>query len=69
MYNEITKADEFKMLANLHCKFPINTRADGHRADTVLRQKQIGAAPYYLRQLWFRDLPAGQPDVLPVFGG
>lgn len=60
---------QFVESAQLHCNIHIQTRAEAARADTLLKQKKVGGAPYALRTLWFRDLPAGQPDVLPVFGG
>lgn len=65
----VSHKSEFERLAAVHCNLVIRTKAEAARADTQLRKMRIAGAPYALRTLWFRDLPAGQPDVLPVFGG
>lgn len=68
-YPMIESKRQFIESAQIHCNVSIGTKADAHRVDSLLRQRGIGGSPYALRTLWFRDLPAGQPDVLPVFGG
>lgn len=65
----ITDQGIFEMLAQIQLRVgKPKSRAEAARFDTLLRRKGYPMTPLPYRENWYRDLPAGDVDVLQVFG-